>query len=280
MRRGQVSALGEAPVNGARLADYDPQRRRAVAVAAQHDDGSFLWTLEGDRAEWTTRLTLNEHLAQTATAERRLIDYQSADGKELKGLLLLPADYQPGMRYPLVAIVYPGYVVRDLVSGFWVNKNQAHQDNLHLLAGRGYAVLIPSMPTGGVPPEPYQELLPGVMPAVDHAVDLGIADADRVGLMGQSAGGYATVGLITQTTRFKAAVAVSGYANLASNYGTFPGDQRYGDGVDEKLTQARFSETAVIGMGGTAAGRRRSLRAQQPGVLPRSGSDAATHSAR
>jgi dipeptidyl aminopeptidase/acylaminoacyl peptidase len=247
--KAQVSPLGRSPVAGARVADFDPQRRRAVATAAQHDDGSFLWTVDAGPAEWTRRMVLNEHLSLVTTAERRLIEYRSTDGSELNGLVLLPAGYQPGTRYPLVAFVYPGYIVRDLSSGFWVNKNQAHQDNLHLLAARGYAVLIPSMPTGGVPREPYQELQAGVLPAIDRVVELGIADADRVGLMGQSAGGYATFGLITQTARFKAAVAISGYANLASNYGTFPGQERYGDGVDEKLTQARFSETAVIGMG-------------------------------
>jgi dipeptidyl aminopeptidase/acylaminoacyl peptidase len=57
------------------------------------------------------------------------------------------------------------------------------------------------------------------MPGVDRAVDLGIADPERLGVMGHSYGGYSTLSLIVQTTRFKAAVDSAGPANLVSFYG-------------------------------------------------------------
>ena len=56
-----------------------------------------------------------------------------------------------------------------------------------------------------------------------------MADPNRLALVGQSAGGWATLGLITQTQRFRSAIASAGYSNLASLYGTFYGQARYGD---------------------------------------------------
>lgn len=243
-----VSPVPHPPQSMA-LAAYHPTRNVVLFVAPQHQDGSFVWSVTAGSSQFAQRIALNQHLADVAPAEQVLIDYRSLDGKDLKGLVLLPAGYERGKRYPLITWVYPGFVVRDAAMGFWINKNQAHQDNLHILAGHGYAVLIPSMPTNGVPRDPYLELQTGVLPAIDRVIKLGMADADRLGLMGQSAGGFATFGLITQTTRFKAAVAISGYANLTSNYGTFRGDERYTDSLDEKLTQLRFSEGSVLGMG-------------------------------
>ena len=63
------------------------------------------------------------------------------------------------------------------------------------------------------------ELSELVLPAVDNVIEMGIADENRLGIMGYSYGGYCTVGLITQTTRFKAAVCGGGVYNLTSYYG-------------------------------------------------------------
>ena len=101
--------------------------------------------------------------------------------------------------------------------------------NSQLLAARGYAVLIPSMPLGPAdePSEPSQALADGVLPAIDALVEAGIADPDRLALMGHSFGGYATYGLITQTQRFRAAVALAGLADLVSLHGQFDARHRY-----------------------------------------------------
>ncbi len=54
---------------------------------------------------------------------------------------------------------------------------------------------------------------------MDRAIELGIADPDRLAVMGHSYGGYSTLALITQTRRFKAAVFERGAVNLTSVYG-------------------------------------------------------------
>jgi dipeptidyl aminopeptidase/acylaminoacyl peptidase len=95
--------------------------------------------------------------------------------------------------------------------------------NLRLYAARGYVVLVPSMP---LPPDAerrdvYAAVGNGVFPAVDALVASGIADPDRLGVFGQSYGGYSVYALVTQTNRFKAAVAMAGITDLAGMIGQF-----------------------------------------------------------
>jgi dipeptidyl aminopeptidase/acylaminoacyl peptidase len=73
--------------------------------------------------------------------------------------------------------------------------------------------------------EPMLHLADGVDGAVARAIDLGIADSTRLCLLGHSYGGYSVYGLLTDTHRYKAAVAINGLSDLVSLYGTF--DPRY-----------------------------------------------------
>ena len=58
-----------------------------------------------------------------------------------------------------------------------------------------------------------------VVAGVDHAIELGYADPDRLGIGGWSYGGILTNHVLTQTNRFKAAVSVASYGLYPSNYG-------------------------------------------------------------
>jgi dipeptidyl aminopeptidase/acylaminoacyl peptidase len=73
------------------------------------------------------------------------------------------------------------------------------------------------------------ELDKGVKPAVEKVVEMGIADPDRVGIIGFSYGGYTVSGLVTQTERFKAAVAAFGQTDLPSSYGNLDPRYRFSD---------------------------------------------------
>jgi len=88
---------------------------------------------------------------------------------------------------------------------------------VQLLATRGYAVLLPDVPQQlGTP---MFDIAKAVLPGVNKVIDMGIADPDRLGLLGHSYGGYSVVSLLVQTKRFKAAVESSGYADLVADYG-------------------------------------------------------------
>jgi len=142
----------------------------------------------------------------------RLVDYVGLNGQKLQAALFLPAEYQPGKRYPTVVYIY-----------------EKLSDSLHQYSGpgtggfnraiytsNGYAVLMPDIK--------YQLNDPGVsavkciLPALDAAIATGVVDPANVGLHGHSWGGYQTAFLITQTDRFKAAIAGAPLTDLISMY--------------------------------------------------------------
>src|SRR5262249_23213008 len=150
-----------------------------------------------------------------AEGERRLIDYRSADGAELKGLVILPPGYEAGKRYPVATWVYGGLVLRDTQTPL-AGKTSTRPLNLEMLAGHGWVVLLPSVPLPrfGVRGDPWLDVPKGVLPCVDKLVELGIADPDRLAVLGHSTGGYSTYAMVTYTNRFNAAVALSGHPDL------------------------------------------------------------------
>jgi dipeptidyl aminopeptidase/acylaminoacyl peptidase len=237
------------PVPGAVLAAYAPTR--AVAVFTSSDrNGTGLWISHPAFETVTPILETNTFLREVAEGEFKPIQYPSLDGRALRGWILLPVGYKEGQRYPMITWVYAGRVYGDSVTpdlrvGFpnWLSQQQ--------LAAHGFAVLLPSIPLGpdGGPGDPFLDIPKGVLPAVDKAIDLGIADPDRLGVMGQSFGGYTTYSLITQTTRFKAAVAMAGLVDEASTYGTFDPMFRYGSAPQESLFSLSLAESGQARMG-------------------------------
>ena len=80
------------------------------------------------------------------------------------------------------------------------------------------------MPEAPLTGAPMVDLAKDVLPGIDKAVELGIADPDRVGVMGQSFGGYNTLSLIVQSNRFKAAIMFAGFGDLVSAFGSMRAD--------------------------------------------------------
>jgi dipeptidyl aminopeptidase/acylaminoacyl peptidase len=220
------------------------QRNRAIAVLSPSGEHELLRV-----NAW----------AQSAQPRKMLIRYQSESGDSLDAVVVLPTPYSPGRRYPVVTWVYAGQVYSD-TAGPPANPLSASQLNLALLAARGYVVLFPSMPltpgqsSGTVVPQLMNGTLPsggsdvlpqltnGVLPAVNRLVALGIADPNRVAVMGQSFGGYSTLGLVTQTKRFRTAIALAVHSDYLSKYGTLRPWDRYRDDAQLTLAEPKMME--------------------------------------
>lgn len=183
-----------------------------VLEAAHHP--AELWRVRTDTGALERLWALNPQLDGLALGRSRLIEYRTWDGERRQAALLLPAGYSEGQRVPLVVQVYDGNFSNAL---HYFGLGGKGHENGQIYAGRGYAVLWPDMPLEDRDP---LRPLPGlVLPAILHLIELGVADPDRIGLMGFSNGGYLTLALLTQTTLFRAAVAVGGIVNLTSYYG-------------------------------------------------------------
>jgi dipeptidyl aminopeptidase/acylaminoacyl peptidase len=235
------------PSSQATFIGYDAQSDILLFLAKTRD-GTVLWLSPRTAPTVEPVLKVNLFLQDIVAATVRSIDYQSLKGESLKARLLLPPN-QAQCSYPLVVWVYPGSVISSASELDQINDFNPF--NLQLLAAQGYAVLQPSMPLNleGAVDDPMLRLTEGVLPAIDQAIALGIADPDRLFLMGHSFGGYATYGLITQTHRFKAAVAIAGFCNLTSLYGVFDARLRYDEFAHEDLFLAALLESSQLHMG-------------------------------
>jgi dipeptidyl aminopeptidase/acylaminoacyl peptidase len=189
-----------------------------VAETVQHSPQLFV----SNRGFTKTRelTNFNPSVNQLPMGCSRLLKWRTGDGDVVQGALLLPNSYQEGTRYPLIVVVYPG-LFSQCLNRFGL-CGDTFFPNKQLLATRGYAVLMPDLRLNGK--SLMADLVKTVLPGVNTAIDQGIADPDRIGLMGTSWGGYATLALITQTANFKAAVVVSGFGDLLGLYSEM--DQR------------------------------------------------------
>ena len=151
--------------------------------------------------------------------------WKGADGTDVEGLLTYPVGYDKGRRVPLLVIVHggpTGVFTRTFVGMPGVYPIAAFSE-------RGYSVLrVNPRGSSGYGRKfryaNYQDWGGGdyrdIMSGVDHVIGLGVADPDRLGIMGWSYGGYMTSWVITQTKRFKAASVGAGVTNLMSFTGT------------------------------------------------------------
>jgi dipeptidyl aminopeptidase/acylaminoacyl peptidase len=149
------------------------------------------------------------------------IQWKGADGTTVEGLLTYPVDYAAGQKYPLAVITHGGPQASDKYS------IGGTSDEVHVLAGKGYAVLQPNYRGSTGYGDPFLRDMIGhyfqnahldVMTGVDEVIRRGVADPDKLVKMGWSGGGHMTNKLITFTDRFKAAAAGAGAANWVSMY--------------------------------------------------------------
>jgi len=102
----------------------------------------------------------------------------------------------------------------------YLDFNNGFHENMNLITAQGWFGFRPSVHLEeGYPGEAWLKAVPN---AINKLIDRGLVDADKVGVYGQSYGGYAVNLLITQTDRFAAAANVSGKVNIISFLGDSP----------------------------------------------------------
>jgi dipeptidyl aminopeptidase/acylaminoacyl peptidase len=162
------------------------------------------------------RLTnLAPSMAGKPFGKTRLVHWTAVTGELVSGALLLPSDYTPGHRYPL--IVYPYPLDHRSNNVFHFGLQGTGTENMQLFSTRGFAVLVPDAPIRVS--DQMRSLADVIVPGVDQIISMGIADSARIGVIGHSWGGYTVLALLVQTHRFKTAVMRGGYGDLFADYG-------------------------------------------------------------
>ncbi len=167
-----------------------------------------LFTADADYKNVRRLTDSNPQLQSKRLSKTELFSYLDADGTRSYGVLYLPIDYEQGKKYPTIFNIYEQFF------------DDTFNSTINILTSNGYAVAQPSVNLeNGFPGEAWVK---GVTSAANKLIEMGIADADRLGVQGTSYGGYATNLLITQTNRFKAAINISGKVNMISFYTDSP----------------------------------------------------------
>ena len=168
-----------------------------------------------------------------------LIRWTSNDGVPLQGILVKPENFDYSKKYPMITYYYERN--SDTLNRYMPPAPSASTVNIPYFASNGYVMFIPDIP--------YKEGYPGesaasaIMPGVQAVLARGYVDPKRLGIQGQSWGGYQTAWLITETKMFAAACSGAAVSNMFSAYGGV----RYGSGL---LRQMQY-EHGQSRIGGT-----------------------------
>ncbi len=173
-----------------------------------------------------TRMTVsNPWLKAKRFGEQQVVRWKARDGLELEGILIKPINYQAGRRYPLILTVHGGPEAH--ISNGWLTR---YSYPGQVGAARGFAVFYPNYRGSTGRGVAFSKLghadaagkeFDDLIDAVDHLVEEGIVDRDRVGITGGSYGGYASAwGATYFSDRFAASVMFVGISDNVSKVGT------------------------------------------------------------
>ena len=154
--------------------------------------------------------------------KKQLVTYERSDGVKLSATLYLPADYQAGSRLPLVVWAYPREF-NDAATAAQISGSPSRFTRMsgitHLtLLTQGYAVMDgATMPVIGDPETMndtfIEQIVDAAQAAIDKAVEMGVADRERVAVGGHSYGAFMTANLLAHCDLFAAGIARSGAYN-------------------------------------------------------------------
>jgi dienelactone hydrolase len=175
--------------------------------------------------------SLNPQQAQVNWLTVELIEWTSADGERLSGMIFKPENFDYAKKYPMITYFYER--LSDTFHAYRSPAPSASTVNIPYFCSNGYVVFVPDIPYKiGYPGE---SAVSAIVPGVHAVLDRGYVDPKRLGIQGQSWGGYQTVYVISETNLFAAAEAGAPVSNMFSAYGGI----RYGSGLVRQFQYER-----------------------------------------
>lgn len=213
------------------------KERAALRVSRDEDTGTILidysdpttpptvFTVDeigrvDQRSRWVQLVDVAPEVKEMALGREEEVEWTSTDGKTVGGILVYPVGYREGQRYPLIVAIHGGPASADVLR---FNGGYGAQ----VYAGAGYAVLKPNYRGSTNYGNAHRTDIVGdyftlgfddIMTGVDHLIERGIVDGDRMGALGWSAGGHWSNWILTHTDRFKAISSGAGTMNWISMY--------------------------------------------------------------
>ena len=176
-----------------------------------HPPDLFVWSTAGGEAVRLTKI--NPQVDSWKLPQIEIVKWTSTDGTTCEGILELPPDYQAGDRLPLVVELHGGPTASTQYQfRFWIYGRA-------LFPAKGWALFSPNYRGSTGYGDKFLTDLIGhkndvdvqdILTGVDAMIERGVADPDKLAVMGWSNGGFLTNCMITNTTRFKAASSGAG----------------------------------------------------------------------
>jgi dipeptidyl aminopeptidase/acylaminoacyl peptidase len=220
-RIGVANGKVERVLDGRReSSDYDLGGKGRVALLdSRVDSPEAVYALEGKQSRALSHHN-DEWLASVKLGATEEISFSSKDGTRISGFVVKPPNYVAGRRYPTLLWIHGGPVSQ------YANS---FTTSWQILASQGYVVVSANPRGSSGRGEAFATAIyrdwggkdsEDVLAAVDHVIQQGIADPNRLGVGGWSYGGILTNVVIAKDTRFKSATSGASISNTLSGYGT------------------------------------------------------------
>ena len=194
----------------------------AAAERSSFETPPEVWA--GPIGEWR-QLTRNNAALSPTWGKAENLEWTN-DGFNIQGWLLSPRQVESGKKYPMIVLIHGG--PSSAVTPDWPASFGMPRAIIAALSSRGYYVLMPNPRGSYGQGEKFTRAnvkdfgagdLRDTLAGVDAAIKKYPIDPARLGVTGWSYGGYMTMWTVTQTNRFRGAVAGAGVANWQSYYG-------------------------------------------------------------
>ncbi len=199
----------------------------------------YLYVLATFKQNPTVLTQLNPQQANYNWLTSEIVQWKAYTGKTVEGILYKPADFDPKKKYPMIVYFYERN--NQTLHNYIPPTPTGSRLNISFFASRGYLVFVPDIwyKTG----YPGQGAFDHIVSGTRALIQKGYVDSTKIGLQGQSWGGYQIAYLITKTNLYAAAWAGAPVVNMTSAYGGI----RWGTGMNRQFqyekTQSRIGAT-------------------------------------
>ena len=215
----RISAPDAFHVAGASFT-RDHRTLAAVGAASGHFSELFVAAVDDFAPRYLTDMGGQWKEFQLAT--REVVEWKSADGTAIEGILIKPADYDASRKYPLLVVIHGGPTGVDTPV---LSADRTYP--VERFAAKGALILKPNYRGSAGYGEKFRSLnvrnlgvgdYADVISGVDFLIAKGMVDKDRVGAMGWSEGGYISAFITCYSDRFKAVSVGAGISDWATYY--------------------------------------------------------------
>lgn len=191
-----------------------PEGSNGVVFTKQSfDEYPDFWISNFDLTNPQKVSDVNPEMKDFIWGKSYLTKWANSKGDSLEGYYVLPENYDPKKRYPVVIYFYEQMSQE---KNRFIQPSNLHRPCFQVYLGDEYVMFLPDVKY--YPSHPGQSSVDALVSGSRHLVEIGIADSNKIGIWGHSWSGYQGAYIVTQTDFFKAVVSGAPVGNMTSAY--------------------------------------------------------------